>query len=98
MSTPPFPGRPRETTSDKSAVVAGLLQLFFGCFGAGRFYLGSTAIGILQLTVGLFGVLAAIVGFVGLPFLLGAAIWGVLDALLIFTGSVKDEYGRTLRT
>jgi hypothetical protein len=41
--------------SDKSGVVAGLLQLFFGCFGAGRFYLGSTAIGILQLCVGLFG-------------------------------------------
>ena len=84
--------------SDKSGVVAGLLQLFFGCFGAGRFYLGSTAIGILQLCVGLFGILAAIVGFAGLPFLLGAAIWGVLDAVLIFTGSVKDEYGRTLRT
>jgi len=83
--------------SDKSGVVAGLLQLFFGCFGAGRFYLGLTTIAILQLGVGLFGLLATFVGFKGLPFLLGAAVWGAFDAMLIFAGSVKDRYGRDLR-
>ncbi len=84
--------------SDKSGLVAGFLQLFFGCFGAGRFYLGSTSIALLQLYVGVFGVLATMFCFGGPPFLLGAVIWGVVDAFLIFTGSVKDEYGRTLRT
>lgn len=106
MPTPPFPGEPRdgiyhrvdEPLSDKSGVVAGLLQLFFGSFGAGRFYLGLTTIAILQLSVGAFGVLTTIIGFTGLPFLLGAAVWGALDAILIFTGSVKDRDGRTLRT
>jgi TM2 domain-containing membrane protein YozV len=97
MSTPPFPGRPHEAVSDKSGLTAGLLQLFFGCFGAGRFYLGSTVIGILQLCVGLFGVLTTILGFSGLPFLLGAAVWGLVDAMMIFSGSVKDSYGRSLR-
>lgn len=86
-----------ESESDKSGVIAGLLQLFFGAFGAGRFYLGSTVIGILQLSVGLFGILTTFLGFAGLPFLLGAAVWGVFDAVLIFTGSVKDRDGRPLR-
>ena len=33
--------------SDKSKLVAGLLQIFLGGFGVGRFYLGYTNIGIL---------------------------------------------------
>lgn len=100
MSTPPFPGQQAdgELLSDKSGVIAGVLQLFLGCFGVGRFYLGSTAIGILQLSVGAFGLLTTILGFTGLPFLVGAAVWGLADAILIFSGSVKDRYGRTLRS
>ena len=39
-------GRP---LSDKSKLVAGLLQLFAGGFGIGRFYLGYSTIGIFQL-------------------------------------------------
>ncbi|MEW2249445.1 MULTISPECIES: TM2 domain-containing protein [unclassified Streptomyces] len=39
-------GRPY---SDKSKVVAGVLQLFLGGFGAGRFYVGSTGVAIAQL-------------------------------------------------
>jgi hypothetical protein len=39
-------GRP---LSDKSKLVAGLLQFFLGGFGVGRFYLGYTTIGVLQL-------------------------------------------------
>ncbi|WP_141665792.1 TM2 domain-containing protein, partial [Streptomyces prasinus] len=35
--------------SDKSKIVAGLLQLFLGSFGIGRFYTGSVGIGIAQL-------------------------------------------------
>jgi TM2 domain/Protein of unknown function (DUF2510) len=43
-------GRP---LSDKSKLVAGLLQFFLGGFGLGRFYLGYTTIGVLQiLTLG----------------------------------------------
>ncbi|MFC9326269.1 TM2 domain-containing protein [Kitasatospora sp. NPDC057015] len=35
--------------SDKSKVVAGVLQIFLGGFGAGRFYTGHTGIAIAQL-------------------------------------------------
>ncbi|WP_395572145.1 NINE protein [Streptomyces sp. BK79] len=39
-------GRPY---SDKSKIVAGVLQLFLGTFGIGRFYVGSVGMGIAQL-------------------------------------------------
>jgi hypothetical protein len=35
--------------SDKSKMVAGLLQIFIGGLGIGRFYLGYTGIGVAQL-------------------------------------------------
>ncbi|MCV7068685.1 TM2 domain-containing protein [Mycolicibacterium farcinogenes] len=82
---PPPPGYP--PYSDKSKVVAGLLQLvgLFGFVGIGRIYLGETAFGIAQLVVGL--VTCGI----------GAVIWGVIDAVLILTDRVRDQYGRPLR-
>lgn len=83
--------------SDKSATTAGLLQLFFGLFGIGRFYIDSTQIAVAQLCVGLFGVLFSLFCFVGLPVLLGGIVWAIVDAILIFTGNVKDNHGRQLR-
>src|SRR6187399_501655 len=55
---PPYPGqfgvdpwgRP---LSDKSKMVAGLLQIFLGTFGIGRFYLGYNGIAVAQLAVSL---------------------------------------------
>jgi TM2 domain-containing membrane protein YozV len=38
-----------EPLSDKSKLVAGLLQLFIGSLGIGRFYLGHNGIAIAQL-------------------------------------------------
>ncbi|NMN97449.1 TM2 domain-containing protein [Antrihabitans stalactiti] len=50
-----------EPLSDKQKLVAGLLQLFLGGFGVGRFYLGYTGIGIAQLlTCGGLGIWALI--------------------------------------
>ncbi len=86
-------GRP---LSDKSAVAAGVLQLFFGFFGIGRFYIGSNTIGALQLGLGLFGFFFSW-ALVGLPFLFGVGVWALIDAIMIFTGSVPDNYGRKLR-
>src|SRR4051812_1103746 len=37
--------------SDKSKIIAGLLQIFLGGFGIGRFYLGDTKTGIWQIVV-----------------------------------------------
>ncbi|WP_166904659.1 TM2 domain-containing protein [Mycobacterium sp. DL440] len=76
-----------EPLSDKSKVVAGLLQLvgLFGFVGIGRIYLGQTGLGVAQLIVGL-----ATCG-------IGAIIWGLIDAILILTDRVRDPLGRPLR-
>lgn len=74
-------GRP---LSDKSKVAAGLLQIFLGGFGIGRFYLGYAGIGVAQLLVTL------------VTFGLGA-IWGFIDGIIILTGGVSDSQGRPLR-
>jgi TM2 domain-containing membrane protein YozV len=74
-------GRP---LSDKSKMAAGLLQIFLGGFGVGRFYLGYTNIGVLQLVV---TVVTCGVG----------SIWGLIDGIMILMGNVPDAQGRTLR-
>jgi TM2 domain-containing membrane protein YozV len=76
-----------EPLSDKSKVIAGLLQLLglFGIAGIGRIYLGHTGLGVAQLIVGL------------ATCTLGAIVWGIIDAVLILTGNVRDPFGRPLR-
>ena len=47
--------------SDKSRIVAGILQLFLGSFGAGRWYTGSYGMAVAQLlTCGGLGIWALI--------------------------------------
>lgn len=67
--------------SDKSKLVAGLLQLFLGTFGIGRFYLGYTGLGVAMLLLSW----------------LTCGIWPLIDAILILIGNVKDPQGRPLR-
>jgi TM2 domain-containing membrane protein YozV len=74
-------GRP---LSDKSKITAGLLGIFLGGFGIGRFYLGYTNIGVLQL----------VVSFVTCGL---GALWGTVDGILILIGNVPDAQGRPLR-
>jgi TM2 domain-containing membrane protein YozV len=83
--------------SDKSAATAGCLQLFLGVFGIGRFYIDSTQIAIAQLCLGLFGIVFTLFCFFGFPLVLGSIIWAIVDAIMIFTGGVKDNFGRKLR-
>ncbi|MFI7243247.1 TM2 domain-containing protein [Streptomyces qinglanensis] len=55
-------GRP---LSDKSKIVAGVLQLFIGSLGIGRFYTGHVGMGIAQLfTCGGFGIWALVDGII----------------------------------
>ena len=74
-------GRP---LSDKSKVVAGLLQIFLSTFAVGRFYLGYTQLAIIQIVV---TVCTCGVG----------AIWPLVDGIMILMGKVPDADGRTLR-
>lgn len=79
-------------------MIAGLLQLIglFGVLGIGRFYLGNTGLGLAQLLVGLLG--GFIIGMLtcGLGFAI-PVIWAIVDAVLIFSGNVRDPQGRRLR-
>ena len=87
----PFTG---EALSDKSKVIAGLLQLLglVGILGIGRVYLGQTTFGIAQLIGCLaFGIVTCGFGFI-VP-----VVWGIVDAVLILTGKVRDSQGRPLR-
>jgi TM2 domain-containing protein len=59
--------------SDKSAATAGLLQLFLGLFGVGRFYIDSTQIAIAQLCVGVFGLAFTMFCLFGFPVLSAAS-------------------------
>ena len=62
----------------KSKMAAGLLGIFLGGWGIHNFYLGYTGKGIAQIFVTLFtcGI---------------GAIWGVIEGILILTGSINTD-------
>ncbi len=89
MTTPPYqPGYPQpgypQGVSDKSKIVAGVLGILLGVFGAGRFYMGDIKIGVLQLVVSL-----VTCGF--------GSLWGLIDGILILVNGGTDAQGRPLR-
>ncbi|MDV8054504.1 MULTISPECIES: TM2 domain-containing protein [unclassified Rhodococcus (in: high G+C Gram-positive bacteria)] len=86
-----------EPLSDKSKIVGGLLQIFLGWLGVGRFYLGSIGIGVAQLLLFFFGVLLTAVFGLGLIVLFGLFVWHLVDGVLILVGNVTDPQGRKLR-
>lgn len=86
----------RSETGYKSSAVAGLLQLFLGWFGVGRFYVGSTGIAITQLVLGVIGIMTSWL-FVGFFILVPLSIWVVIDGIIMFAGGVRDADGRRLR-
>jgi TM2 domain-containing membrane protein YozV len=70
--------------SDKSKVVAGLLQIFLP-FGIGRFYIGDNKIGVIQLVV---TVLTCGIG----------GLWGLIDGIIMLATDSKDVNGYMLRS
>lgn len=70
--------------SDKSKLVAGLLGILLGGFGAGRFYTGHTGMAIAQIAV--------------TWLTLGCGVlWPVIDGVLILVKGGTDAQGRILR-
>jgi len=69
--------------SDKSKVVAGVLQILLP-FGVGRFYTGHTGLGVAQLLVVLVTCGAG-------------AIWPIIDGIVLLVSGGTDSYGRQLQ-
>jgi TM2 domain-containing membrane protein YozV len=70
--------------SDKSKIIAGILQLVLGSFGAGRFYTGHIGLAIAQIAVAW-----CTCGF--------GLLWPLIDGIMMLTGRVTDAEGRPLR-
>lgn len=70
----------------KSKLVAGILGILLGWLGAHRFYLGYTAIGVVQIVV------TICTGGIG-------GLWGIVEGVLILVGSMitSDAEGRPLK-
>lgn len=79
----PRPGGDVLPPSEKSRLVAGLLQLLVP-FGAGRFYTGHTGLAIAQLlvTIVTFGI---------------GGIWSFIDGIILLASGGHDGNGRRLR-
>jgi len=77
----PFPA----TGAPKSKLVAGLLGILLGAFGVHRFYLGYNTIAIIQLILGLLGILTCGITTIA------SAIWGLIDGIMILTGSIRTD-------
>jgi TM2 domain-containing membrane protein YozV len=86
-----------QALSDKSKIVAGLLQFFLGWLGIGRFYMGSTAIAVCQLVLFLVAVVT-FVFIIGMFLWFALALWAFIDAIVILVGSPRDGQGLLLRS
>lgn len=84
------PGAANPMNPPKSKLVAGLLGIFLGCFGVHNFYLGFTEKAVIQLILTIVGIpLSCIV--IGVFMICGAAIWGLVEGIMILTGSIPAD-------
>ena len=81
QSPPPVAG----ASAPKSKLVAGLLGILVGAFGVHRFYLGYTTIAIIQLVLGLLGIVTCGITTIA------SGIWGLIEGILILTGSINRD-------
>ena len=86
MPNPYAPWGPHPITgvpySEKSKLVAGLLGIFLGYLGAGRFYTGHYGLAVCQL---LFGWATLF-------------IWPLIDGIVLLSTDSTDSEGRLLRS
>lgn len=81
---------------NKSKMAAGLLGIFLGGFGVHNFYLGYTNKAVLQLVLMIVGFVLSCV-FVGIFLVFGIAVWGLVEGIMILTGSINvDGQGHSL--
>ena len=83
----PTPTRPRSPQ--------GLLQIFVGTFGVGRFYTGHTGLAIGQLVACLVGVWILSWFTCGISALV--VFWPLIDGIVLLASDSQDAQGRLLR-
>jgi hypothetical protein len=98
----PITGQPY---SDKSKVVAGLLQLLLGALlglgGVGRTYAGNVGLGVTQIVLSVVGWGSFWCGFfLIVPWFItfGLWVWFVVDGIVMLAGRPVDGQGRLLRS
>ena len=91
----PFCGVPTQEKNEKTMLIAILLCLFLGYFGAHRFYLNQNGTAIAQLILNIVGWLTCwiLIGFI--PLLI-VWIWVLVDLIMIATGSLTTPDGKKL--
>ncbi len=73
----------------KSKIAAGLFGIFLGALGVHNFYLGYTGKAVAQLLISILS--CGVLSFV-------SAIWGLIEGILILTGSIdRDAMGVLLK-
>jgi TM2 domain-containing membrane protein YozV len=77
---------PADEASDKLILPGFLLCLFFGMFGAHRFYAGQTRTAVTMLVLTLIAIGAPV-----------TAIWMLVDLVVLGVGSFRDGHGRRMR-
>ena len=73
----------------KSKLVAGLLGLFLGCYGAHNFYLGYTGKAIAQLLISVISLLLVFITF-GIPNM-AVGVWALIESIMILCGNIKTD-------
>ena len=76
---------PVSNGTQKSKLTAGLLGIFLGVFGVHNFYLGYTGKAIGQLLLTLLGWILCGLGPIA------AWVWGLVEGILILTGSMNVD-------
>lgn len=81
----------------KSRLAAGLLGIFLGGYGVHNFYMGYYTKAIVQVCLSGIGLLMCftIIGMIlGIPMMVGAGIWGLVEGILALTGNPPvDAHG-----
>lgn len=82
-------------SAPKSKIAAGLLGIFLGGFGVHNFMLGYTGKAVAQLLMSVLGILitsfsCGILGFTMFA-AVAAEIWGLVEGIMILTGSIKTD-------
>lgn len=86
----PLNGPGYGATSSKSKIAAGLLGIFLGGLGVHNFYLGYYTKAVIQLVATIVGVFTTCIA-IGAFIIPGIAIWGLVEGIMILTGSIKTD-------